>query len=163
MSIPVRADRPVPSPFLRATVADVMTEGLISCAPSTPLRSVARLMASHRVHSVFVFDYGQEDDEVDLDGDGDGDGDESNAGEDSAAGEEGQEEQVDLEALTRSELNELATQLGVGEPDKLANKDTVIDAIRAAFGPNGNRGAAAISDESAPGEKELTTVRDRQD
>jgi CBS domain-containing protein len=41
-----------------------MTEDLISCAPSTPLRSVARLMATHRVHSVFVFDYGQEDDET---------------------------------------------------------------------------------------------------
>ena len=52
------------SPFLQASVADVMTEGLISCAPSTPLRSVARLMASHRVHSVFVFDYGDEDDET---------------------------------------------------------------------------------------------------
>ena len=50
--------------FLQASVADVMTEGLISCAPSTPLRSVARLMASHRVHSVFVFDYGDEDDET---------------------------------------------------------------------------------------------------
>jgi len=52
-----------PVSFLRARVADVMTEGLISCAPSTPLRSVARLMATHRVHSVFVFDYGHEDDE----------------------------------------------------------------------------------------------------
>jgi CBS domain-containing protein len=50
-------------PFPQASVADLMTEGLISCAPSTPLRSVARLMANHRVHSVFVFDYGQEDDE----------------------------------------------------------------------------------------------------
>ena len=49
--------------FLRARVGDVMTEGLISCAPSTPLRAVARLMATHRVHSVFVFDYGHEDDE----------------------------------------------------------------------------------------------------
>ena len=52
-----------PVPLSQADVADVMTEGLISCAPSTPLRSVARLMSSHRVHSVFVFDYGQEDDE----------------------------------------------------------------------------------------------------
>jgi CBS domain-containing protein len=52
-----------PVPFSQAEVADVMTEGLISCAPSTPLRSVARLMANHRVHSVFVFDYGNEDDE----------------------------------------------------------------------------------------------------
>jgi CBS domain-containing protein len=50
-------------PFSRASVADVMTEGLISCAPSTPLRSVARLMANHRVHSVFVLDYGHEGDE----------------------------------------------------------------------------------------------------
>ncbi len=47
-----------------ARVSDVMTEGLISCAPSTPLRSVARLMATHHVHSVFVFDYGLEDDET---------------------------------------------------------------------------------------------------
>lgn len=53
-----------PAPFLRATVADVMTRELISCTPATPLRAVARLMASHRVHSVFVFDYGQEDDET---------------------------------------------------------------------------------------------------
>jgi CBS domain-containing protein len=50
--------------FRRARVADVMTEGLISCAPSTPLRAVARLMADNRVHSVFVLDYGQEDDET---------------------------------------------------------------------------------------------------
>ncbi len=48
---------------MNARVADVMTEGLITCAPSTPLRGVARLMAEHRVHSVFVFDYGNEDDE----------------------------------------------------------------------------------------------------
>ena len=52
-----------PVSYSTANVADVMTEGLISCAPSTPLRGVARLMARHRVHSVFVFDYGQEDDE----------------------------------------------------------------------------------------------------
>ena len=61
----VRHKRGAPKvPFTRATVADVMTEGLISCAPSTPLRTVARLMAEHRVHSVFVFDYGEEDDET---------------------------------------------------------------------------------------------------
>jgi CBS domain-containing protein len=50
--------------FLGSRVSDVMTEGLITCAPSTPLRGVARLMAAHRVHSVFVFDYGSEDDEA---------------------------------------------------------------------------------------------------
>lgn len=46
------------------TVTDGMTSGLISCAPETPLRNVARLMATHRVHAVFVFDYGCEDDET---------------------------------------------------------------------------------------------------
>lgn len=57
MATPVRRKRGAPKvPFTRATVADVMTEGLISCAPSTPLRAVARLMAEHHVHSVFVFD-----------------------------------------------------------------------------------------------------------
>jgi CBS domain-containing protein len=59
---------PLPSemhqgPFVDARVADVMTDRLITCAPSTALRGVARLMAAHRVHSVFVFDYGTEDDE----------------------------------------------------------------------------------------------------
>jgi CBS domain-containing protein len=64
MQTSIRSHNSQPVSFVRATVADVMTEGLISCAPSTPLRSVARLMATHRVHSVFVFDYGQEDDET---------------------------------------------------------------------------------------------------
>ena len=48
--------------FTDARVSDVMTDSLITCAPETPLRGVARLMAAHRVHSVFVFDYGDEDD-----------------------------------------------------------------------------------------------------
>jgi len=47
-----------------ATVADAMTNGVISCAPETPLRTVARIMAEHRVHAVYVFDYGREDDET---------------------------------------------------------------------------------------------------
>jgi CBS domain-containing protein len=64
MQSAIRHNHYEPVEFLQASVADVMTEGLISCAPSTPLRSVARLMASHRVHSVFVFDYGDEDDET---------------------------------------------------------------------------------------------------
>lgn len=63
MTTPLPVEETPPTPFLRARVSDVMTEGLITCAPSTPLRGVAKLMASHRVHSVFVFDYGQEDDE----------------------------------------------------------------------------------------------------
>jgi CBS domain-containing protein len=51
-------------PFVHATVAEVMTKTLISCTPDTPLRSVARLMTEHRVHSVFVLDYGQEEHET---------------------------------------------------------------------------------------------------
>jgi CBS domain-containing protein len=51
-------------PFVRARVADVMTEGLISCPPETRLRSVARLMADYGVHSVFVLGYGRADDET---------------------------------------------------------------------------------------------------
>jgi CBS domain-containing protein len=47
-----------------ATVADSMTKGLVSCAPETPLRNVARLMARHRVHAIYVFDFGCEDDET---------------------------------------------------------------------------------------------------
>lgn len=41
-----------------------MTAGVIHCRPDTPLRSVARLMARRQVHAVFVFDYGEEDDET---------------------------------------------------------------------------------------------------
>jgi CBS domain-containing protein len=47
-----------------ATVADVMTVGVISCSPETPLRAVAHTMVKHRVHAVYVFDYGDEDDET---------------------------------------------------------------------------------------------------
>jgi len=64
MAAPLPAHDSPPVSFVRAKVSDVMTERLITCAPSTPLRGVAGLMATHRVHSVFVFDYGKEDDEV---------------------------------------------------------------------------------------------------
>lgn len=47
-----------------ALVADAMTSGVIRCSPHTPLRSVAQLMATHRLHAVYVFDYGTEDDET---------------------------------------------------------------------------------------------------
>lgn len=57
------AKQVAPVPLARARVSDVMTDHLITCAPSTPLRAVAQLMAQHRVHSVFVFDYGNESDE----------------------------------------------------------------------------------------------------
>ena len=58
---------PAPTASLRfetALVADAMTTGLISCAPETPLRAVAELMTQNRVHAVYVFDYGDEDDET---------------------------------------------------------------------------------------------------
>src|SRR5690348_12929473 len=45
-------------------VVDGMTTGLISCAPEATLRTVAKLTAAHRVHAVYVFDYGLEDDET---------------------------------------------------------------------------------------------------
>jgi CBS domain-containing protein len=46
------------------TVGEKMNNGVIQCAPETPLRAVARLMADRRVHAIFVFDYGREDDET---------------------------------------------------------------------------------------------------
>ena len=52
------------APLHGRTVGEQMTNGVIQCAPETPLRSVARLMADRRVHAIFVFDYGREDDET---------------------------------------------------------------------------------------------------
>jgi CBS domain-containing protein len=54
----------VPATRKHTTVADVMTPQVIHCAPETPLRNVARLMADNHVHAVYVFDYGIEDDEA---------------------------------------------------------------------------------------------------
>jgi CBS domain-containing protein len=51
-------------PFSELAVTDAMSSGLISCTPDTPLLSVARLMAEHHVHAIFVFDFGVEDDET---------------------------------------------------------------------------------------------------
>ena len=50
---PYRGDYIRPA-FRNATVADVMTPGIITCAPETPLDTVAELMATHRVHAVAV-------------------------------------------------------------------------------------------------------------
>lgn len=50
---PYRGDYLRPA-FRNATVADVMTPGIITCAPDTPLETVAELMATHRVHAVAV-------------------------------------------------------------------------------------------------------------
>jgi CBS domain-containing protein len=50
--------------FETATVADAMSRGVISCPPETPLRVVARMMATHGVHAIFVFEYGDDGDEA---------------------------------------------------------------------------------------------------
>lgn len=47
----------VDSQLMTVTVAEAMTAGVINCAPDTALRTVAKLMATYRVHAVFVFDY----------------------------------------------------------------------------------------------------------
>jgi len=37
------------------TVGEVMTPGVLTCLPVTPLRDVARMMARHHVHAIVVF------------------------------------------------------------------------------------------------------------
>jgi CBS domain-containing protein len=51
-------------PFGSATVGDAMSRGVISCPPETPLRVVARMMATFGVHAIFVFEHTEEDDEA---------------------------------------------------------------------------------------------------
>jgi CBS domain-containing protein len=41
-------------------VVDAMHPGLISCSPEAPLRTVARMMATYRVHAVLVTAHGEE-------------------------------------------------------------------------------------------------------
>jgi CBS domain-containing protein len=41
-------------PFEKATVLDAMRMGVVSCPPDTPLRDVARVMATYRIHCVVV-------------------------------------------------------------------------------------------------------------
>ena len=41
-------------------VIDVMHPGLISCSPETPLRTVARMMTTYRVHAILVTSHGEE-------------------------------------------------------------------------------------------------------
>jgi len=57
------SEQKLPVPFEAATVGDAMSPGVISCPPETPLRVVARMMATFNVHSVFVFEHQDEDDE----------------------------------------------------------------------------------------------------
>ena len=49
---------------MNATVAEAMSRGVIHCAPETPLRTVARMMATYGVHAIYVFDGGDEADEA---------------------------------------------------------------------------------------------------
>jgi CBS domain-containing protein len=51
----------LPIPFEIATVGDAMSRGVISCPPETPLRVVARMMATYGVHALFVFERSDED------------------------------------------------------------------------------------------------------
>ena len=48
----------------RASVAEAMHAGVVTCSPSTPLELVARMLASHRIHCVVVWG----DDEPDSEG-----------------------------------------------------------------------------------------------
>jgi CBS domain-containing protein len=43
------------------SVGEAMHPGLISCAPDTPLRAVARMMATYRVHAILVTAHGDAD------------------------------------------------------------------------------------------------------
>ena len=44
----------------RIDVIDAMHPGLISCSLDTPLRTVARMMATYRVHAILVTAHGEE-------------------------------------------------------------------------------------------------------
>jgi CBS domain-containing protein len=54
----------LPVAFETATAGDAMNHGVISCSPETPLRVVARMMATFGVHAIFVFEHADEDDEA---------------------------------------------------------------------------------------------------
>lgn len=45
----------VSSSLATGTVGEAMTPGIFTCSPSTPLRTVALMMATHRVHAIVVF------------------------------------------------------------------------------------------------------------
>lgn len=56
------ADSPSMYPALRELrVIDAMHPGLISCSLDTPLRTVARMMATYRVHAILVTAHGEEE------------------------------------------------------------------------------------------------------
>ena len=41
--------------YQRSTIASAMHRGVVTCGPETPLASVGRMMAGHRIHSVVVW------------------------------------------------------------------------------------------------------------
>jgi len=43
------------SEVTNGTVGELMTAGILTCSPSAPLRTVAKMMATHRVHAIVVF------------------------------------------------------------------------------------------------------------
>jgi CBS domain-containing protein len=43
------------NPLGELPVADAMHPGVVSCAPETPLRTVARMLSAYRIHAVVVF------------------------------------------------------------------------------------------------------------
>jgi CBS domain-containing protein len=52
---------PQPYPSLAdLRVVDAMHPGLISCSPGTPLQTVARMMATYRVHAILITAHGDE-------------------------------------------------------------------------------------------------------
>jgi CBS domain-containing protein len=53
----------LPIAFEAAIVGDAMSHGVISCPPETPLRVVARMMATYGVHAIFVFERTDEPDD----------------------------------------------------------------------------------------------------
>ena len=63
VNAPHRHDE-LPVAYDIATVGDAMSRGVISVPPETPLRVVARMMATFRVHAIFVFEHTDEDDEA---------------------------------------------------------------------------------------------------
>ena len=63
MAYATHRPKDLPVAFETAIVGDAMSHGVISCPPETPLRVVARMMATYGVHAIFVFEYGEEDDE----------------------------------------------------------------------------------------------------
>jgi CBS domain-containing protein len=50
-----------PRPLDQLRVIDAMHPGMISCPPDTPLRTVARMMATYRVHAIVVHAYGDDE------------------------------------------------------------------------------------------------------